>query len=250
MLRYAKTGAFVLVAFAAVIYSYQYARFVGNAYPGKTFSVEGVGEIDSVPDVASFSVSVITEGGRNVADAQRMNTEKMNRINAYVKEQGIEAKDLKTSQYNVSPRYDYPPCKDGVCPRPAISGYSISQSLDVKVRETEKLGDLLSGVVENGGNSVSDIRFVVDDEDAAKAEARDEAIDKAKKKAKAMAKAGGFRIGKVVSIYESSSSPMPMDAYGRGGMEMSDMKAMAAPTIEPGTQTSQVQVSVTYEILD
>jgi hypothetical protein len=248
VLKYAKAGAFVLIALSAVIYSYQYAVSVRNTYPGKTFSVDGVGKIDSVPDVASFSVSVLTEGGRNVADAQKANTEKMNKINAYLKEQGIEAKDLKTSQYNVSPRYDYPSCKDGICPRPTISGYSISQSLDVKVRETEKLGDLLSGVVENGGNNVSDIRFVVDDEDAAKADARKEAIDKAKKKAQTMAKAAGFRLGKIVSIYENSAAPMPMDAYGRGGMEMSDMKVAAAPTIEPGTQTSEVQVSLTYEI--
>lgn len=249
VLKYAKAGALLLAAIAAVVYSYQYAVSVKNSYPGKTFSVEGVGEIDTVPDVASFSVSVVTEGGRSVADAQKGNTEKMNRINAYLKEQGIEAKDLKTSQYNVSPRYDYAPCQNGVCPQPKISGYTISQSLDVKVRDTEKLGDMLSGVVENGGNSVSDIRFVVDDDDAAKAEAREEAIDKAKKKARAMAKSAGFRIGNLVSIYENSS-PMPMDvAYGRGGMEMSDMKA-AAPVIEPGTQTSQVQVTLTYEIED
>lgn len=247
MVKFVKVGALALISFAAIVYAYQYKRSIDNTYPGRTFSVEGIGEIDSVPDVASFSVSVYSEGGRSVADVQKSNTEKMNRINAYLKEQGIEAKDLKTSQYNVSPRYDYPSCKDGICPRPVIAGYTVSQSLDVKVRDTEKLGDLLSGVVENGGNNVSDIRFVVDDEDKAKAEAREEAIKKAKSKANAMAKAAGFRLGEIVSIYENAGV-MPMEAYGRGGMEMSDMKSAAAPVIEPGTQTSQVQVSVTYEI--
>jgi uncharacterized protein YggE len=249
--KYARAGAIVLVACAAVVYAFQYKRSIDNTYPGKTFSVDATGDIDTVPDVAKFSVSVTTEGGKNIADVQKTNTEKMNKINAYLKEQGIDAKDLKTIQYNVSPRYDYQPCQNGICPQPSISGYTISQSLDVKVRDTEKLGDLLSGVVEKGGNNVSSIQFVVDDEDAAKDGARLEAIDKAKKKAQTMAKAGGFRLGKLVSIYENSG-PMPADAYGMGGgiSEMSSVKSAPAPTIEPGTNTTKVQVTVTYEIID
>ena len=246
IMRMVKAGAFVLVAVAAVMASYQYKISVDATYPTRTFSVDGTGDIDTAPDLATFSVTVTTNGGRNVAEVQTANTEKMNRVNAYLKEQGVASEDLKTAQYTLAPRYNYGSCVSGNCPAPAIIGYDLTQTLDVKVRESGRLGDLLSGVVENGANGVSEVRFVVDDEAAAKAEAREEAIAEAKKKAKSLAKTAGFKVGKLVTLYESSNPVMP---YGMGG-DMSEMSAKggAAPMLEPGTQTTKVQVTLTYEI--
>lgn len=247
-LRIVKGVVGILLALAAIAYAYQYGRFINKQYPTRTFTVDGIGDIDTIPDIAKFSVSVVTEGEKSVADVQRLNTEKMNQINAYLKEQGIDKKDLKTAQYNVVPRYDYPNCFSGrSCPAPTIAGYTLTQTLDVKVRDTEKLGDLLAGVVEKGANNVSDVRFVVDDEELAKGNAREEAIEKANKKAKAVAKAGGFKVGKLVSIYEANY--MPQDGgYGMGGAEMNMTKSAVPPVVEPGTQSTKVQVSLTYEI--
>lgn len=241
-----KASACLLVAVAAIMASYQYKISVDETYPTRTFSVEGTGEIETVPDLATFSVTVVTDGGKNVAEVQTANTEKMNRINAFLKEQGVAKEDLKTGQYNLSPRYSYAPCVTGSCPAPTITGYSLTQTLEVKVRENGKLGDLLSGVVANGANSVSEVRFVVDDDSDAKDAAREKAIADAKKKARVLAKAAGFRIGKLVSLYENVN-PM-VAAYGMGGSDMSALKAEAAPVVEPGTQSTKVQMTLTYEI--
>ena len=249
-LKMLAVGAFVLLALAGTGYAFQYKRFVDKTYPMRTFSVDGKGEIDTVPDLASFSATVVTEGGTNVAEVQSANTEKMNKINAFLKEQGIEVKDLKTSNYSLSPRYSGVSCTGGICPQPEINGYSITQSLEVKVRDSAKLGDLLSGVVQNGANTVSGVQFVVDDDTEAKNTARKDAIAEAKEKAKSIAKAGGFRLGKIVSLYESAGPVTPY-AYGMGGdMEMSAMNKAVAPTIEPGTNETEVQVTITYEIKD
>ncbi len=247
IVRMVKAGAFVLVAVAAVMASYQYKVSVDTTYPTRTFSVDGVGEIDATPDLATFSVTVTTNGGRNVAEVQTANTEKMNRVNAFLKDQGVASDDLKTLQYNLSPRYTYGSCVGGNCPAPTISGYDLTQTLEVKVRESAKLGDLLSGVVENGANGVSEVRFVVDDDSAVKAEAREEAIAEGKKKAKSLAKAAGFKLGKLVTLYENTNPSMPY--YGMGG-DVSEMSAKAnmAPAVEPGTQSTKVQVTLTYEI--
>lgn len=247
ILSIVKVGAFALLSLAVVGYVMQYARSVEKTYPTRTFSVDGTGDIDITPDVAKFSVSVVTEGGNNVNDVQKTNAEKMNKVNAFLKDQKVEDKDLKTTQYNVSPRYSNQPCRDGVCPQAVINGYSVTQTLQVKVRDTEKLGALLSGVVESGANSVSDVQFVVDDDESVKVEARKEAMKKAKAKAEQIAEAGGFKVGKVVSIYENAD-PMPYGGYaqGLGGADM--MKSAVPPMMEPGVQTSKVQVTVTYEI--
>ncbi|MBP9697736.1 MAG: SIMPL domain-containing protein [Candidatus Moranbacteria bacterium] len=249
MVKMIKAAALVLIAVAAVMASYQYKLSVSGTYPTRTFSVDGTGEIDAVPDLATFSVTVTTDGGKNVTEVQTANTEKMNTVTAFLKEQGIDKKDLKTSQYNLSPRYSYVQCfAAGNCPAPTITGYNLTQTLEVKVRENDKLGDLLSGVVASGANSVSEVRFVVDDDTAAKDAAREEAIADAKKKAKATAKAAGFRLGKLVTLYENANPVMP---YGMGGaLDMAATKSEAVPVVEPGTQSTKVQVTLTYEVKD
>lgn len=241
-----KSLAFVVIAVAAIGYTYTYTKEINRQYPARTFSVDGSAEIDVVPDVAVFSVTVLTEGSKDIATIQKTNSEKMNAITNLVKERGIKERDLKTLQYNLTPRYTYPVCAGGICPPATIDGYTLTQSLEVKVRDTDKLSDLLAGVVEKGANTVSDVRFVLDDDTDVKSEAREEAIAKAKEKAKATAKAAGFRLGELVTLYESSDmTPQAYyDAMG-GAMEMS---AKAAPALQPGTQPTKVTVTLTYEV--
>lgn len=244
-----KSVAVLLIAIAALLAAVEYSRSVDKTYPTRTFSVDGEGKIDVVPDVAKFSVSVVTDGGKNVADVQTKNTEKMNAVNVFLKEAGVSEKDLKTDEYTLSPRYEYPNCTGlATCPQPSISGYTLTQTLRVTIKETEKISDLLAGVVANGANNVSQVVFTVDDEDEAKADARKEAIKKAQEKAVRLAKDAGFEMGRLVSIYETPQ------VFGYGGDSELGAKAgvigmsAAAPSIEPGTNVTKVNVTLTYEI--
>lgn len=230
-------------------YVYQYGRSVNQAYPSKTFTVDGEVKMETATNIATFQVSVVTEGGSEVAGIQKQNTEKMNAINAFLQEKGIEKKDLTTSQYTLAPRYSYAQC-DGrsLCPPPAIAGYTLTQTLSVKVRSLETLGDILSGVTAHGANTVSAVSFAVDDDAEMRQKARIEAIKKAEKKAKEIARAGNFRVGKLVSLYEDQGiSPVYSGDRGMGGDVMMENKAVS-PVIEPGTQSDTVRMTVTYEI--
>lgn len=241
----------LLLAFSAVGYVYQYGRSIKQAYPARSFSVDGDAKMALVPDIATFSVSVVSEGTQ-VSEVQKMNTEKMNAVQSFLKDLGIDKKDLQTTQYALNPRYDYQMCeRGGSCPAPKISGYTLTQELTVKVRDTDKLGDILAGVTSKGANTVSSVTFSVDDNQEARNVARMEAIAEAKKKAKDMAKAGGFGVGKLVSISEDQGFDQPMYA-NRGGVMMDAAKSSAeiAPSIEPGTKDSTVRVMLTFEIAD
>ncbi|MBI2439174.1 MAG: SIMPL domain-containing protein [Candidatus Moranbacteria bacterium] len=246
-----KGFSLALLAVAAVGYVYQYGRFIDQTYPTRTFSVDGEEKIELANDIALFTASVVTEGGKNVGEIQKRNVEKMNAINEFLKEQGVEEKDLQTEQYSLSPRYSYPSCEgQTVCPQPFISGYTLTQTLSVKVRDMDKIGDILSGVTTKGTQSVSGVSFTVDDTDVAKQKARTLAIEKAQKKARDMAKAGGFKLGKLVSLYEDQGIMSATD-IGYGGMGGGIMEAKAipvAPIIEPGTQSGKARVTLTYEI--
>lgn len=234
------------LSYAAVSYVRTYSQAIEPS-SFRSFSVTADAKVVAIPDVAAFTFSVITEGGTNVTALQTMNVEKTNKVIAYVKSQGVADKDIRTENYSVEPRYQYYGCETGPCPPPVIVGYTVRQSLSVKVRDFAKAGDILGGAVTNGANSVSSLNFTIDDPTAVENEARAEAIAKAKEKARAIAEAGNFSVGRLLSIDEGRGvfpQPLYLEAYGRGGADV----VKSAPSIEPGSQDVRVTVTLRYEI--
>jgi len=217
----------------------------------RSFSVSGEGKVVAVPDIAQFTFGVVTEGGKNISDLQKNNTEKINKIMAFIKAEGVDAKDLKTTVYNLAPRYENYSCphEGGVCPPPQIVGYTINQSVLVKIRDFTKIGEILSGVIQNGANNVSQLQFAIDDLTEIQNKARAEAIEKAQNKAYLMAKAGGFSVGRLLSIEEGNNYyPQPMTMYTKAALGAADTNALPAPVIEAGSQEVTVNVVLRYEI--
>lgn len=237
----------VVITYAAASYVMSYSKSVDPS-SFRDFSVSGDGKAVGVPDVAQVTFSVITEGGKDIGKLQQENTAKVNAINAFVKEQGIGDKDIRTQGYSIDPRYQYFSCptSGGACPPAEIVGYTINQSVQVKIRDFTKIGILLSGMVEKGANSVSQLTFAIDDPTGVQNDARAEAIVKARQKAQGLASAGGFRLGKLLSIEESLSMPAyPYPVYERA---MGMGGGGVAPSIEPGSQEISVSVTLRYEI--
>lgn len=216
-----------------------------------TITVEGTGTAAMIPNLAVISFSV-TERAATVADAQTAATAKTDAALDFLEGEGIEEKDVKTVAYNVYPQYEnIAPCYSGICPpqrSPRITGYEVSQTVEVKVRDTAKAGDVLQGLGNLGVQNISGPNFTVDEDDMIRNQARTEAIEQAKEKAKVLAKDLGVRLGSVVSFYENTG-PMPYDGYyGKGGMEMDVAQSAPAPRLPTGEQETTVTVSITYEI--
>lgn len=239
----------VLLLIAIFWYVSAFSRSIA---PARSFSVSAEGEITAVPDIAELSFGVLTEGGKDLANLQKENTEKANRVIDFLKKSGVDEKDIKTRIYAIAPRYQYfscPPQEKGkaiACPPPEIAGYSISQSTLVKIRALHATGDIVAGVVEEGANTVSGPSFTIDDPALFQQKAREEAMKKAKEKAHAIAKAGGFRLGKLVSVNEGFSLPQPVFAERFAVAKGGDFTA--PPEIEPGSQEVKVNVTIVYEI--
>ena len=256
MMAAAALGVLAVFLFIAAIGELRGLRFIGTGVPAtNTVTVSGEGEVFAVPDIATFSVSV-QEEAKEVQDAQESATKKTNEIIAYLKQQGIEERDIRTTDYNVYPQYDYiqSVCREGICPpgRQELRGYQVSQTLAIKVRDTDKAGELLSGVGSRGANNVSGLSFTIDDEDALQAEARGMAIDDARAKAAELAKQLNVRLVRVVVFYEDSGGYYPPIAYGMGGDSAFTRAEMAmaapAPDIPVGENKIVIRVNVTYEI--
>ncbi len=203
-----------------------------------TISVSGEGKVVAKPDIAEVSFSVVTQGN-NPAEVQRSNDEKMTRVVEFLKSQGVKEDDIRTTGYNLYPQYDYD--KEGRRP-PEIIGYSLTQTVAVKVRDLSVVGKIVGGVTEKGANQINSIGFSIDNPDSLKEKAREEAIKEARERAEVIASQLGARLGKVVSFSESPIAiPMP---FGVGGFEG---RGGGSP-IEAGTEEITVTVSVTYAI--
>lgn len=255
--RVAALAVIVLLAlflFVKTISEFKSMRYIGSGVSASnTITVSGEGEATAVPDTATFSVTV-QETAKDVKTAQTKATEKSNAIVDYLEEQDIDDRDVQTADYSVYPQYEYQTaetCREGYCPpgRQVLTGYQVSQTITVKVRDTDKAGDLLSGVGELGASQVSGLSFTIDDEEALQQEARDEAIANAKDKADQLARSLGVRVVRVVGFSESGNYPMPY-AYGRGGvaMDMAMESKAAAPALPTGENKIISNVTITYEI--
>jgi len=216
-----------------------------------TITVTGEGRAAAVPDIARITYTVM-ENHANVATAQEQATEKNDAALAALEELDIAEEDIRTLSYNVSPQYTYNSrgCAPGFpCPpqTPTITGYQVSQTVEVKVRETDKASEVLGALGGLGVQNIYGPEFTLDDPKDVQAEAREEAITEAREEAERLAKQLGVRLGKVVSYNDSNNSPYP---YGMGGgMEMdATVKSAAAPTLPVGQNEYTANVSITYEI--
>ncbi|MBI2046056.1 MAG: SIMPL domain-containing protein [Parcubacteria group bacterium] len=219
----------------------------------RSFSVSGEGKVTAIPDVAVFSFGVLTEGNTDLASLQEKNTEASNKAIAFVKENGVEQKDIGTQGYSINPRYQYSNCNgllssgSNICPPPEIVGYTISQTIQVKMRDFKKIGTIMRGVVSNGANTVSGLSFDIDNRTTLENEARAKAIATAEARAKTMAKAGHFKIGKMISVSDGGIY-VPTVYRAFGASDISSIEAKAAQLIEPGSQDISANVTLIYAI--
>lgn len=229
-------------------------RYIGAGIPPtNVISIDGMGEAVAIPDTAQFSFSIV-EKAATVGEAQDAATKKMNAVSQYLEDQSIEDKDIKTTGYNVYPQYEWRQagCSSGssFCPpgRQVLTGYEVRQSITVKVRDTKKAGELLTGVGSAGASELSGLTFTIDDDEALKREAREKAITNAKDKAEALADQLGVRIVRVVSFSENTGYP-PIPIYGREAFGMGgDALTQKALDVPPGENIFTSSVLVTYEI--
>ncbi|OGZ84502.1 MAG: hypothetical protein A2599_02560 [Candidatus Staskawiczbacteria bacterium RIFOXYD1_FULL_39_28] len=202
-----------------------------------TFS--GEGKVIVKPDTALVSFGVKTEAVKSV-DAVNQNNQKMNEVIKAVKEAGVEDKDIQTTSYNLYPVYDY--TERGTI----FKGYSLEQNIQVKIRNLDKVNDVLDKATSRGANTIGQLSFTVDDMEKVKSEARAKAIEQARQKANSLAGQSGLNLGKLISVSEGYS-PYPQPLYGMGGASNA-MEKSIAPDIQPGQSEINVTVNLTYQV--
>ena len=215
---------------------------VSTAEPQDHFSVSAEGKVSAKPDIAVMQFGVVTEKP-TVAQATKENTDKMNAVIGTVKANKVDDKDIKTSQYQLNPVYEYPP--NG---RPYIRGYSLNQQIEVKVRDFDTIGDVIAAATSAGANEVGSLQFTIDEPDALKTQARNEAIGKARDKAREIADEAGLKLGRLINVSESGGDTPPGPMYDRAYAMEAKTAGSVAPEIQAGEQEITVTVTLVYDI--
>jgi uncharacterized protein YggE len=213
--------------------------------PSSRILVTGQGNVDLAPDMAVLVLTVTREAetARAALDA---NSAAMNEVLSAMKAEGIKARDLQTSGFSIQPKYIYPPQKSsGQRQPPHIVGYTVRNSLNVRVRDIGAVGEILDKSVTLGVNEGGNIMFTNDDPSAAITEARIKAVKNALAKAQTLAEAAGVKTGKILEISEQSFNPRPMPM---ARAEMSMARSADAVPVAAGENTYKVTVNVSYSI--
>jgi uncharacterized protein YggE len=244
---------FFIIKGIEVLKQYQ---FIGSGTTAtNTIQVSGTGDAFAVPDIADINFS-ISNDAKTMDAAQKLTTDTANKALAYLKSQGIADADIKTTDYSANPKYEWhnapqlclnnQPCPPGG--QNVQVGFTVSESMDVKVRKTDQAGAIVTGLGSAGVTNISGPNFTVDNEDTVKAQARSKAIDDAKAKADELAKELGVKLVRIVNFSENSGgNPYPI--YAMDAKVMSVGAAAPAPApLQTGQNKYTSDVTITYEI--
>ncbi len=214
------------------------APAVGIAADATLLNVSAQAEASRVPDVATLSAGVVTQAADGNA-AMRQNAEQMARVVAAIRKAGIAERDVQTSGINLNPQYRY---AENEAPR--ITGYQASNTVNVKVRDIARLGQVLNALAAQGANQINGPSFQIDDPEPVQDEARVAALKKAQARAETYARSLGLRVRRIVSISEGGGGgfhPVPV-------MAMAKADRLESTPVSPGETTLSVSLDVVFEL--
>jgi len=210
---------------------------------GEPMIVTGEAKVAVTPDIAKVTFG-IEETGTSLKQVQESVNKKSNKLTDELEKLGIKEKDIKTTNYSIYPESDYQ------TPLPKITGYRVSISYEVTIRNFDKINDALIIATNSGANVVGGVNFDISEDvkEEKLDEARAEASAKAKRKAEGLAKAAGVTLGKIINISESTGGdfPIPIALMEKAGSPMAEEPTPA--DIKPGETELSVTVSLSFEI--
>lgn len=205
-----------------------------------TISVTGAGTAYGVPDIATAQIGVQTRDP-DAVKATGANTTKMTAIINALKAQGIQEKDIQTTNFSVSAQQDV----DASGQPKGTMTFIVENTVNITVRDLSKVGEVLSASVDAGANNIYGVSYSVADQSGLEAKARDQAMADAKARATQLAKDAGTTLDGPITISENvNNGPSPYFA-GRGAA----MAPSSAPVpVQSGQISVQIQVNVTYQM--
>ncbi len=196
--------------------------------------------VKAAPDITTVGAGVSTRAATAV-EAMRANAREMTVIINRIKALGIAEDDIQTTGVNLNARYDY----NRTTQKQVFQGYDASNRVSIILRNVAETGPTLDALVAAGATDINGPSFSIDDDTAAKAQAREAAMARALEMGRQYAGWNGYSDVRLLEVSENvaTSRPQPMM---RAAVE-TQMSDESTP-IQPGLVGTSVTVSVTYEM--
>lgn len=207
----------------------------------RTIQVTGSGSVAGEPDLATLDLGVAVEAG-TVAEAREAAAAAMTAVLSSLRGNDIAEEDMQTGSLGIHPLYDY--AEGGR----TLRGYMVNNTVRVKVRRLETLGEVIDDAADAGGNRIviNSIRFMIEDTTPLQTQARKLAVKDAEEKARTLAETSGAGLGEPLSITESTWLQGPPSPF-QGEEAFADAARTSTPVL-PGELTVTVAVTVVYQI--
>lgn len=212
-----------------------------NAPEPPVIVTSGMAEVKKAPDRAWVSINAESRA-KDPKAAQQANTDAMTAVLKKLKSLGLGDDAIRTTGYDLQPEFDY------VSGRQVLRGYVARNSIDVKVDDIARVGEVLTAAVGSGATSVGGLRFDVKDRDGAEREALRLAVIDAKARAEAAASGAGMRVDRVLKIEDHRvEHPEPRPMLQMRAMAVEGAAAADVP-VQAGTIAIKAGVSLTVSI--
>lgn len=204
-------------------------------------SVSSREQVKVEPDMAEIIYSVYSQAS-DAQTCQTQNNSDLQKVLDLLKELGVEEKSIQTSNYGMSPIYNW---EDGK----TVSGYEMTTQVTVSDIAIDRVGQLLSDSVDAGVNSIDAVNYMSSKYDEAYQEALAKAVNAAKVKAQAMADAGGCKLGRIVNIQEYGNNQMARyNGYSAGAGAAAKESGAMDMAVMPGEVEIEANIAVEFSI--
>ena len=162
----------------------------------KYIMVKGNAVINVKPDTAILDLNIETTG-KDIKTIQLKNNKSMDNLVDNLLKLGIDRKDIYRSNYNLNSDY-------GLNSKNKFEflGYKVSSTISIKVKDINKIEEIITKSKKAGANIDKPIDFSVSDYDKYYKEALNSAIEDGNNKAKNISKKLGVDLGSAIKIDE------------------------------------------------
>lgn len=237
-----QTSCWMLLTCMVIFAGHEAFAAEENSQPAE-ITVSASGTFRLVPDMASVSFSLTTQE-KTAEQAQKKNSDEVQKVLKVLKDQGIDEKNISTSNYRMDAQYEYSDNGNA-----KIVGYNVCTSMMVNNQKIENMGKIMSDCVAAGVNSIDNVVFMCSEYDAMYQQALQQAVEASKTKAEKLVMAAGKNLGDIVAIVEgdqtSSSQYLQTENISYAVEAAADT---IGPALCPGELEVRANVTVIFQM--
>lgn len=235
MLKTIKTLAMTTLITSCVIVT---SSFANDFATQRTINVQGTGSVSVTPNMATLRIAVETVAPQAKVAVQN-NANMMTHVVDTLKKQLGQEDKISTSGFNLVPQYEY----DKATQQQKLTGYQVTNLVNIRTKQLNKLGELLDAATQAGANRVDNLQFSHDQWRHYEQQALAQAVTDAQQTAEILAQAAKVSLGEVLQIHPQTTGAEPFHTFA-----LAKTESMARTPIEPGQLTVNMGVLITYNI--